>query len=106
MGLMLVKAASQHREAGNLLPAGRASRQARQTMERFSCPSGNETVDEVIELAESIFAESCHAFGITPPGFREGIAPNLVGEWINALDGFETRRIDWVRLADLMGADR
>lgn len=99
-GLMLTKAASLYRDSGDYRRAARAARQVRQTMDRFKYPSGIELVDNIVELSESIFAECCEHLGIPAPGFREEIDPNRVGEWINALDGFESRRLDWVRLAD------
>lgn len=100
VGMNLVQAALVHREAGDWHSATRAARQARAALAPFSHPSGNETLDNVIEAAEAIYAEgSAHLARSTPAGFRAGADTDLLETWITSLDAQGTRALDWVRIA-------
>ena len=101
IGLMLVKSAMKHKDAGDFRASGRAARQARHVMADFRYPAGVELIDGVIETAEQVFQFSCEQLHLPYPGPREGIdsTADLTGYWINSLDGYQTRAIDFVRLA-------
>jgi hypothetical protein len=101
VGLMLAKSAAKHADAQDHRAAARAARQSRHAMADFNYPTGAEPIDGVIETAEEVYEHSCRELGLSYPGHRQGIesSGDLIGHWINALDGFQTRSLDFVRIA-------